>query len=423
MVEDESQHVASEIPSAAPVNRDKKADPPVIDGEAMRVDEGGTKTTATPNGSEIPSPSAPPERPSPGTLRPLALGAVGGFIVSALVVAGGYYALAPKADVAQEGAGRLDSLEAQAQRAGEEAKRQSAELAAIDKRLAALEGSNPAGALAGLDKRIGGLEASNAALAPRIDAAAKAAEAASGGAKSLRADVDAVRSQISALSDRIAKLESAAPQAGAAAPEISALGGRLDKVEAALAAPKTETRAASEKPASGDNPAAIALVAEALRDKLAAGLPYAAEFAALQKLDVPPDKLAPLRALADGGPNDQALAASFDALTPKVMLAASRREEGGVMDRFLAHVRGLVQERDLNETPGDDPAALMSQIEAESRGGNVNAAVAAFEKLPQEARQAASAWAAEARARQAADQALASIRGEAIEKLAAGGKP
>jgi hypothetical protein len=442
MVEDESQDVASEPASGAPVNGDKRSDPPIIDGEATRVeDETGTKTTATRHGSETPPPSSPPERPSPGTLRPLALGALGGLVVSALAAAGGYYALGPKADLAQEGAGRLDSLETQAQRAGEEAKRQGAELAAIDKRIAALEASSPAGALAGLDKRIGGLEAANAALAPRIDAATKAAEAPSAELKSLRAEVDAVRSQSSALSDRVAKLESATPQAAAgeevsalagrldkvetalAASDVSALAPRLDKVEAALAAPKAETRAAPEKPEPGDNPAAVALVAEALRDKLRAGLPYAAELAALQKLGVAPDKLTPLKALADGGPNDQALATSFDALTPKVMLASSRRESGGVMDRFLAHIRGLVQERDLNETPGEDPAALMSQIEADSRRGNISAALAAFEKLPAEARQAASAWAAEARARQAADQALASIRDEAIEKLAAGAKP
>ena len=40
-------------------------------------------------------------------------------------------------------------------------------------------------------------------------------------------------------------------------------------------------------------------------------------------------------------------------------------------DRFLAHLHNLVRVRDLNETAGDDPQALVSQIEAESRRGDI----------------------------------------------------
>ena len=61
----------------------------------------------------------------------------------------------------------------------------------------------------------------------------------------------------------------------------------------------------------------------------------------------------------------------------------------------------------------------MSQIEAESRRGDVSGALAAFAKLPEPARQAASGWAAEAAAKQAAGEALSSIREAAIAKLAA----
>jgi uroporphyrinogen-III synthase len=105
-----------------------------------------------------------------------------------------------------------------------------------------------------------------------------------------------------------------------------------------------------------------------------------------------------------------------------VLAAASSPEAGGVVDRLLAHLRGLVQVRVLSETQGDDPAALVSQIEAESRRGDVSGALAAFAKLPEPARQAASGWAAEAGAKQAADEALSSIREAAIAKLAAAGK-
>jgi hypothetical protein len=79
--------------------------------------------------------------------------------------------------------------------------------------------------------------------------------------------------------------------------------------------------------------------------------------------------------------------------------------------------------RDLTETTGDDPPALVSQIEALSRRGEFAGALAAFNKLPEAARQAAGDWPAQARARQGADSALQSIREAAIGRLAAGTKP
>jgi hypothetical protein len=422
MVDEESQDVASAPAGGAPVNRDRRPDPAVIGGEAARVDDEATAGTAaeTPR-PEAPSRIPPPDGRAPGAGRAFVFGALGGLIVSALAAAGGYYALAPRADLAEADAGRLATLEAQAEREGEEAQRQSAAIAGLDKRLGALEASNSSTALAGVEKRLGALESASAAGASKIASAAQAAQSVTADQKSLRADVDAARGEIPGLAARVAKLESAAPEA-AAAPEISALAGRLDKVEAALAAPKTETRVAPEKPAPGDNPAAVAIVAGALRDKLAAGIPFASELKALQSLGVQPEKLSPLKALAGGGPTDRALAASFDAVAPKVLAAASRPEGGGVIDRFLAHLRGLVQVRVLSETPGDDPAALVSQIDAESRRGDVSGALAAFGKLPEPARQAASGWAAEAGAKQAADEALGSIREAAIAKLAADGR-
>src|SRR5271165_6456776 len=248
MVEDESQDVASEAAAEAPVNREKRSDPAVIDGEvAARVtDEAPAQAAAPPPGSDAPPPSAPSERRSPGAMRSIAFGALGGVVVSALAGAGGYYVLAPKSDVAEQDTGRLGALEAQAQREGEESQRQSAAIAALDKRIGALEGSNSSAALSGLDKRISALEAANTAAAPRIAAAAQAAQSAASDVKSLRTDADAAHGEASTLAARVAKLESA-PQQASAGPEISALAGRLDKIEAALAAPKTETRVAPEK--------------------------------------------------------------------------------------------------------------------------------------------------------------------------------
>ena len=92
-------------------------------------------------------------------------------------------------------------------------------------------------------------------------------------------------------------------------------------------------------------------------------------------------------------------------------------------DRFLAHIHNLVRVRDLNETAGDDPQALVSQIEAESRRGDIGGALASFDKLPEAARQAAGDWPTLARTRQAAEAALQSIREAAVGRLAGDQKP
>jgi hypothetical protein len=220
---------------------------------------------------------------------------------------------------------------------------------------------------------------------------------------------------------RVAKLETEAPKTNDA--DLSALSARLDKVEAALAAPKSETRVAPDARAPADNAAATAIIAAAIADKLGAGAPFGPELDALGRLGVDPAALAALQAVAGGAPTGSSLAVSFDAVEPRVLAAASHEEEGGVVDRFLAHIRGLVHVRDLNETQGADPQAIASRIEADSRRGDAAGALAAFNQLPEAARQAAGDWAIKAHARLAADAALQSIREAAIGRLAGGSKP
>ena len=201
-------------------------------------------------------------------------------------------------------------------------------------------------------------------------------------AKDLRADVDAEKGAIPDLSARVAKLETEAPKANAAGSDLAALAARIDKVEAALAAPKNETRVAEEKLAAADNATAIAIVAEVAEERLRSGAGFGPELAALQRLGVDAAALAPLQAVVNGAPTNSALAASFDAVAPHVLAATSQAETGSVTDRFLAHLHNLVKVRELNETAGDDPQALVSQIEAASRRGDIGARARFFRQAP-----------------------------------------
>jgi hypothetical protein len=423
MGDEDNENVAAQ-PAGAPANRDAQRDPGVIEGEVLG--RGADEERPSPNAAEpIAQPSsAPAAKPARTGARAFAAGALAGLIVSALAAGAGFYFLAAKGDLA-ENVNRVAALETQAQQKNAaldaEAERQSAAVAGLEKRVSALEANASASSGAEADKRLAMLEAANTENAPNIAAAKEAAQRLTTQVADLRTDVDGARGEISGLSARIAKLE-AGPVNGEG-PDPSALAARLDKLEAVLAAPKSETRAAPEQRSPVDNAAAIAVVAGAIADNLRAGAPFGPELAELERLGVAPEALAPLRVEAEGAPTGGALAASFDAVAPKVLAAASSGEQGGVVDRFLAHIHNLVRVRDLNETAGDDPQALVSQVEAASRRGDIPVALAAFAKLPEAARQAAGDWPNRAQARQAADAALQSIREAAIERLAGDAKP
>jgi hypothetical protein len=423
MVDEETSDVSAG-PAGAPPNRDAHRDPGVIEGEiAARAADEDERPPAAAASTETAAQSrpAPASAPPRASSRGLLAGALAGLVASALVIGAFYALLAPGADV-DENANRLAEVEARAQRdnaaLAAEFKRESATLEALDKRVSALEAGGGTSGVAELDKRVVALEAASAESGPKATAAAQVGQQLVAQVKDLRADIDAARGEIPGLAARVAKLETEAPKTSDV--DLAPLVARLDKVEAELAAPKSETRVAAEAPAAADNAAATAIISAASADKLAAGAPLGTEIAALQRLGVDPAQLAALQAVADGAPTGSALAASFSAVAPQVLAAASQEEKGGIVDRLLAHARGLIHVRDLEETAGDDPEAIVSRIEAESRRGDIAAALAAFDKLPAASRQAAGDWPVKARARQAADAALQSIREAAIGRLAGG---
>jgi hypothetical protein len=421
MVDEEIKDLSAG-PTGAPVNRDARREPEVIEGEFAPRDADDGVSSPDSSAAETSADTSRAAKAAPRTgARGLLAGGVAGLIVSALALGAGYTFFAPKTDVS-ETANRLSVLETQAGQTNDaiaaENSRDSAAVAALGKRISALESSAGASNAADVEKRVTALEAASAGNSVASDATQRLASQ----AKDLRADVDAEKGEIPDLSARIAKLESDAPKANAAGPDLAALATRIDKVEGALAAPKTETRADAEKPAAADNPSTIAIIAEVAEERLRSGAAFVSEVAALQRLGVDPAALAPLQAVVNGAPTNSALAAAFTAVAPHVLAATSQPDTGSVTDRFLAHLHNLVKVRELNETAGDDPQALVSQIEAGSRRGDIGAALASFDKLPETARKAAGDWPTLARARQAAEASLQSIREAAVGQLAGGQK-
>jgi hypothetical protein len=421
MVDEEIKDVSGG-PTGAPVNRDARREPEVIEGEIAGSDTEDSESSPYAAAAETRADPHAARATPRNSARSLLAGAVGGLVVSALGLGAGYSLLTSKAD-GTDTQNRLGALEAQTRQTndalGAGANRESGAVAALEKRIGALEASAGSSNTTDLDKRVTALEASS----PGNSAASDATQRLAAQAKDLRADVDAEKGQLPDLSARVAKLESDAPKANVAGSDLTALAARIDKIEAAFSAPKSETRAAAEPPAAGDNATTIAIIAEVAEERLRSGAAFGPELAALQRMGVDAAALAPLEAVVNGAPTDSALAASFNAVAPHVLAATSQPDTGSVLDRFLAHLHNLVKVRELNETAGDDPQALVSQIEAASRRGDIGAALASFDKLPEAARKAAGDWPTLARARQSAEAALQSIREAAVGRLASGQKP
>ena len=215
----------------------------------------------------------------------------------------------------------------------------------------------------------------------------------------LRTTVGKLADDGTALGDRFAKLLDAQgglrTTVGKLADDQTAVGARVEKLEAMLNQPKAETRAPIKTPPAAA-PGAAAVAALVLEQRLVKGELYTQELATLSRLGVDPDALAALKPFADGGaPAPATLAASFAKIAPS-LAQPPRRESGGSFDKFMASVSALVRVRRVGEIKGDDPAALVTQVQAALGRGDVGAALAVYAKLPESSRAASAAWAKDA---------------------------
>jgi hypothetical protein len=410
---------------------------------------------------------APPEAPPEPRVEPAATGPAGaapsprertsggsfvwglcGAVIGAAAAVGATWYYVPRGDSPQDLAARVRVLEGRAAAPSLEAKTlgaridaveggqasfaKSTALDAIDKRLAKLESAQVkpeavaaalAEARAARDEAAKALAQANAAdqgtgkAAPPAPAAVpdpRIAEIATDEAAQ-GARIDKLEA---ALGDRTGKMEAAL--GGRIDKLETTLGDRVGKIEAALAAPKTESRVPPTEVAPKSDPAAQAIAALALEQRLRAGEPFAAEWAALSRLGADSAALATLKPYSDtGAPTAAALAASFAKIAPSLVAADNPDTGDGVMDRMLDHMRKLVRVRAVGEVAGDDPAALVSQIEAALARGQAASALGIYARLPEPARKAGADWAKTADARVAADAAARSLRENAIGRLAA----
>ena len=228
-----------------------------------------------------------------------------------------------------------------------------------------------------------------------------------------------------ALAGRVAKLEAAFaepapnPEVAKLATSEGALRDRIAKLETALAAQQGVAETIPPAVAKSLDPVAEAVAAISLAQRLAEGEPYAAEFAALAKSGADGGALAALKPYADSGaPTSWKLAVAFAKLAPSFTSPANTGTKGVIVDQVMDKLRALVKVHTVGEIPGDDPAALASQISAALARGDVAAALAIEAKLPEAARSAAAGWAKDAAGMENATAAARSLAETALKRFA-----
>jgi hypothetical protein len=169
-----------------------------------------------------------------------------------------------------------------------------------------------------------------------------------------------------------------------------------------------------------DRAVRLALVAMEIRLAVDRGAPFAAEFAAVKHLIYDQTVLAPLEAAAAAGvPTAGMLAQGLAKLETTMLKAATAPEpQVGVLAQLGASAERLVRIRPVGELPGDDPASVIARAEMKVTRGDVAAALAELEKLPEPVRAPAGAWMKTAQARIASIDAARQLMTGALEQLA-----
>jgi len=427
--------------------------PPVAENPSV----GQEPTVAQePSVTQDPPPSEPPAAPrsheeappGPGFGRLVAAGLVGALLTGGLAAGAqiaGYWPGAPRQDTAALEQ-RLAALDAQV--------RQVAARPA-----ATAPAATPAVDLAPVTRRIEALDQARATLETRIAALEQRPAAAEGGTPApaappvdlapLRTEIDALKTAVEAVAAQQARPATppapAAPAvdmgdvdrriAAAVSPQsnrIAELAGSVQLLQAEVKATTAAAATVGEKVAAletarteaGDAGRRAALVVGlgALRAAVDRGQPYAAELKAAQALGLPAPATEALAPHAERGlPTTGALAQRFSALSPALMRAApGPAAEGTLLERLTASAQSLVRIRPVGEAAGDDVPTVIARVEAKLRRADLAGALADFDRLPEPVRALGADWAAEARARAAAETSLRRLSAEAAGALSGG---
>jgi len=328
-----------------------------------------------------------------------------------------------RADLEGEFDARLAELSGRvaAERAGSPDAAVEAATASLRERvdaLAARLGEAPPGEL---DSRLGEVETTLSGVVARLDSLSAGMEAVDGENEmppeameriaAFSASVEGVRAELESLSDRVGALAQRIDEAEA--DYEAGLVEAIDAAEAAQAAATAEIAAAAAAQEAAERRAMLDAGFAALTEAMATGEPFVEALEAMAAEDEPPAALT--EAAAEGVPTRAALREDYTPAARAALEAATLAEAGAdSVSQFMAGMRARLSGVPLGEVEGEGVDAMLGRAAARLAEGDVAAALAALEDLPEPAQAALADWRAEAEARVAAERAMADWRAELI---------
>lgn len=261
--------------------------------------------------------------------------------------------------------------------------------------------------LAPLNQRLDGLDRSLGQVSEKLSGIASAQQ-------NLTGRVDANEQRLGRIEPGLAGVGDQVKAAAAKADEISAglaaAGTRLTDLTARLDRVNREI--------SGIKLGPTLTATQSLLAAAEKGGPFQRELAGLEALGADPGAIAKLKPFADrGAPTARRLS---DALAPRMALIARHgvppppAAPSSVGEWLQGAANALVTSRPVGDAEGNAPAAVAARVEAHLRRGNADAAVAEWQRMPEDVRALAPDFTALAAERVTFSEAIAAIERQAL---------
>ncbi|MCO6051172.1 hypothetical protein NGM99_15410 [Mesorhizobium sp. RP14(2022)] len=206
---------------------------------------------------------------------------------------------------------------------------------------------------------------------------------------------------VNELAQRVAANQALANQATEAA---NAAGNRVATVEQSVSEIQGRLEALGQQPK-----VALAIAASGLKSAADRGAPFEAELQTLRAVSPNLQGTEALDPFAKGGvPTREALKAEWDEAA-NAMIASEQQEapaDAGVLDRLSSSMRGLVSVRPVGNVQGTGTGPTVARMEVAVENGNLQAALAEYDTLPEPAKAAGKAFADKMRARVEIEQLI-----------------
>lgn len=244
-----------------------------------------------------------------------------------------------------------------------------------------------------------------------------------------RIDLSPVETKIAAIEEKLGTVPEANGLSADADARITALSEQVKAAETAGTVLKTDSetaRAALELRIEAiekklDQPrddveVAVAIASAGLKAAIDRGGPFTAELATLEGIKPDDPSVKELKTFAASGvPSRATLVAEF----PKVadaILAASRSDDPNqsFADRLMSSAFSAIQVRPVGEVEGEGPDAIVARMEARITNGDLAAAVAEWDKLPDASKKVSEAYKTSLDARIRVEQLVGTALNKAV---------